>query len=451
MAPVAVVFAACATGQLPRGFDPKWVKITVVDAAKRPVVGAEVTGPGTSSRTDARGQAQLPFEKHDTFDEFGVAAAGFVSLIRDADWRYGCDQVIELQPDEPIRVRVLEAGTDRPLGGVRVGGHWSKVFATTADDGLVEVRGMAPLGGSMPYLRLFRWRDDYFQWGHEKWRSRVPRKEPVVLDGDTYIVRLRPLPLKEFVLRAAPGRTFSEPARIEADGDEVPNVVVEAGGKQLRCRLPPYMWPPVRVPGHEEFDCWPKDDAEEPIVVDLRAAVRCSGRVLGPDGPIAGARVSMSWGEHPTRWRVVRTGEDGTWSASDCPRNEDISMGVSAACHLTVGLPVPALAERAPATTEDVALGDVRLEREQLAVARLDPSWCGQSVQLWTTVTDGLAITGVHWSSMDAIVVIRGLGRGVHRLKWRIGKDEHHRDFELDGSRTIVDVGALPGVAPPPR
>jgi hypothetical protein len=229
-------------------------------------------------------------------------------------------------------------------------------------------------------------------------------------------------------------------------------VVVEAGGKQLRCRLAPSMIPLVRVPGHEEFVGWAKDDAAEPIVIDLRAGVRCSGRVLGPDGPIAGACVTLCWGEqHPERWRVARTAVDGSWSAPDCPRNQDMWMGVSAACHLTVGMPVPALAERAPATTEDVALGDVQLEREQLAVARLDPVWRGESVQTWTTVTDGLAITGVHWSSLDGVVVMRGLGRGVHRLwwpgwKWPDVKDDYYLDFVLDGSRAVVDVGDLPRV-----
>ena len=122
-ASLAIGFAACASAQLPRGFDPEWVTITVVDASKRPVVGAEVSGPGASSLTDARGQVRLPYEERDTFHEFGVAAAGFVSIVHPTeDWHYGRDQLIELQPDEPIRVRVLEAGTDRALGGVRVGG-----------------------------------------------------------------------------------------------------------------------------------------------------------------------------------------------------------------------------------------------------------------------------------------------------------------------------------------
>jgi hypothetical protein len=438
----AAFLFGCASGPSPTGVELDTVTITVVDENGRPVAGAEVRGPAGAARSDASGKARLLWSRTSHFRGLRVTAAGYANI--DTDW-HGCDQSLTLQPEEVLRVRVLDADTELPLGGARISDLYQFDCGVTDANGCAELHGQPPPGAAMPELRVFRWRDAFHQRGHWGFRRFGSPSVGLTREGDTYVVRLRSEPLSEFVLRAATGQAFAPSTRVMVDGREVPFVRVDDGGGSLRCRLPASgsMYPIVEVPGHAPWVAFAPNGAEEPIVVELEPGIRLRGRVVEPNGAIEGAQVWLTWSFGAIEWRRnVRTDANGEWSVDDVPGEPDW-VGVSALGYVPVGSKMAASVDSAVGKNASMTVGDVRLDREHVVVARLDASWPRDPLQFWISPRDRLAVTAVAVASPDGRLVIRGLTSGEHRLNWRVGDGEHHLDFAIDDTTRILDLGTL--------
>jgi hypothetical protein len=166
--------------------------------------------------------------------------------------------------------------------------------------------------------------------------------------------------------------------------------------------------------------------------------------VVGSEGPIRGATVHLRWAGGATR---TTSGPDGTWSVEAGARDEWHVLFVCAAGHASWRQRIDEPSAGSGTDPRAVELHVLELAPEQLVVARLHPSWRGLAQPLYVErlAQDQPWPAETIWSWPDGRIVLRGLGRGRFRL---FAPEGWSRDFELDGSRAMLDLGELRDPAP---